>query len=112
MQVTVTTYLMAALNLFGYALLLGPPKPRSIGKSVATFTLLIAAGYVVLWFYWQGYNWARILVFATCFLCFYNLRIFPTANPLVKVMLAGEAGVGLFLVYWLNTSQAKAFFQR
>jgi hypothetical protein len=62
-------------------------------------TLMIAAGYLALWFYWQGYNWARMLVFVTCFLCFYNLRGLVSANVLVKVMLLGEAAVALFLVY-------------
>ena len=34
----------------------------------------------VLWHYWEVHNWARILVFLTCFLCFYNLRSFASAN--------------------------------
>jgi hypothetical protein len=53
-------------------------------------SLMIAAGYVVLWYYWQGRNWARILVFLTCFLCFYNLRSFLTSNLLVRIMLVGH----------------------
>ena len=73
---------------------------------------MIAAGYAILWYYWQGHNWARIVVFLTCFLCFYNLRGFVSANFLVKIMLVGEATVALFLVYWLNTERARAFFQK
>jgi len=111
-EVTVTTWLMSVLNLFGYALLLDVRKPRSVLTASLVFTLMIAAGYVVLWFYWHGYNWARLLVFATCFLCFYNLRTVASSNILVKVMLVGEATVAVFLVYWLNTTQAKDFFQK
>jgi hypothetical protein len=110
--ITVTTVLMAFLNLLGYALLLDLPRTRTtVVVEFATLTLFIAAGYVVLWFYWQGRNWARILVFFTCFLCFYNLRSFTSANLIVKIMLFGEAAVAAFLVYWLNTVQAKAFFK-
>jgi hypothetical protein len=103
---------MAVLNLFGYALLLGPRKPRNVEVAFVFISLMIAAGYVVLWYYWQGRNWARILVFLTCFLCFYNLRSFLTSNLLVRIMLVGEAAVALFLVFWLNTSRARAFFQK
>ena len=111
-EVTLTTWVMAILNLFGYALLLGPRRPRNVEVALVFVTLMIGAGYVVLWFYWQGHNWARILVFLTCFLCFYNLRSFGSANFLVRIMLVGEAVVGVFLVYWLNTARARAFFQR
>jgi hypothetical protein len=110
-EVTATTWVMGALNLLGYALLLDLQKPRLVILAFVTFTLMIAAGYLVLWFYWRGRNWARILVLVTCFLCFYNLREFLSANLIVKIMLVGEASVAVFLVYWLNTSQAKAFFK-
>ena len=103
---------MGVLNIFGYALLLDVRKPRSILAAFGMFTLLITVGYVVLWFYWHGHNWARLLVLVTCFLCFYNLRNLASSNLIVKVMLVGEAAVAVFLVYWLNTSQAKEFFQK
>lgn len=89
---------MAGLNLFGYAVLVGPRRPRNVKVALVVITLMIAAGYVVLWYYWQGHNWARTLVFLTCFLCFYNLRSFVSANFLVRIMLVGEAAIALFLV--------------
>jgi hypothetical protein len=113
--ITVTTVLMGILNLLGYALLIDSPKPRpTVLAEFLIFTVLIAVGYVVLWFYWQGHNWARLLVLATCFLCFFNffnLRRYPSVHPIAKVIVVGEAAVAAFLVYWLNTSQAKAFFK-
>ncbi len=111
--ITVTTLLMGILNILGYALLLDirrQPSSTIVAKAVV-FTVLIAAGYVVLWFYWHGKNWARILVFLTCFVAFYNLRDLAAANPIVKIMLLGEAGVAVFLVFWLNTSEARLFFK-
>jgi len=111
-EVILTTWAMGVLNLLGYALLLDVRRPRSIWVASLVCTLMIAAGYVVLWFYWHGHNWARLLVLVTCFLCFYNLRNLASSNLIVKVMLVGEAAVAVFLVYWLNTSQAKEFFQK
>ncbi len=111
--ITVTTLLMGILNILGYALLLDvrrQPSSTIVAKAVV-FTVLIAAGYVVLWFYWHGRNWARILVFLTCFVAFYNLRDLVAANPIVKIMVLGEAGVAVFLVFWLNTSEARLFFK-
>ena len=111
--VTITTWVMGALNILGYALLLDiRTKPGAqILLTAAVFTLMITAGYVVLWFYWQGRNWARILVFLSCFLAFYNLRSFTSANAIVKVMVIGEAAVAAFLVFWLNTPEARMFFK-
>lgn len=111
--VTFTTSLMAVLNILGYALLWDLHSPRSVVISTAVvFTILIALGYVVLWFYWRGQNWARILVMLTSILCLYNLRGLSGANFVVKVMLVGEAAVGVFLLYWLNTTSAKLYFKR
>jgi hypothetical protein len=104
---------MAVLNILGYALLWDLQKPRPVVIGVALiFTFLIAIGYVVLWFYWRGQNWARILVLLTSVLCLYNLQSLSSANLVSKVMLVGEAGVAVFLIYWLNTSPAKQYFKR
>lgn len=104
---------MAALNPLGYSLLWKPhkTKPEVIFLFVV-FTLMIAAGYVVLWFFWNGKNWARLLVLLNCFLCLYNLRYLSVSGNLVEnVMLVGEAAVAAFLLRYLNTREAKAFFR-
>ena len=45
------TWLMAALNPLGYALLWNPHKTKFAAASLfVVFTVMIAAGYVVLWF--------------------------------------------------------------
>lgn len=111
--VTLTTSMMAVLNILGYALLWDLRSPRSVIVNIAVlFTVLIAINYVVLWFYWRGQNWARILVMLTSILCLYNLRGLSNANLIVKAMLIGEAAVGVFLLYWLNTTSAKMYFKR
>jgi hypothetical protein len=116
--VTVSTWLMAILNILGYAILWEPTAHKArfaILFFITIFTLIIAAGYVVLWFFWKGKNWARILVLLNCFICFYNVHdfhFFLRVNPVEKVMLMGEAVLAVFLLYWLNTREAKAYFKR
>ncbi len=75
------------------------------------FTLLISAGYVVIWFYWTGHNWARILVLVTSLLCLYNLRYMLGSGIIEQVMIGVEAGLAVFLLFWLNTRPLKSFFR-
>lgn len=118
-SLTITTWLMAILNAIGYAII-NWRHPAAVGVALS-FTFFIGAGYVVLWFYWKGHNWARILVMLTCLLCFYNLwslrsmkadeiaMLIPVA---VKAMVIAEALLAAYLLYWLNTGEAKAFFKK
>jgi hypothetical protein len=116
--VTISTWLMAVLNILGYAIMWEPEAHETrltVFFFIVVFTLTIAAGYVVLWFFWKGKNWARILVLLNCFVCFYNVRdihFFLRVNPVEKVTLVSEAVLAIFLLYWLNTREAKVYFKR
>jgi hypothetical protein len=116
--VTISTWLMAVLNILGYAIMWEPEAHETrltVFFFILVFTLTIAAGYVVLWFFWKGKNWARILVLLNCFVCFYNVRdihFFLRVNPVEKVTLVSEAVLAIFLLYWLNTREAKVYFKR
>jgi hypothetical protein len=116
--VRISTCIMAVLNILGYSILWEPEAHRTrfaVFFFITVFTFIIAAGYVVLWFFWKGKNWARILVLLNCFVCFYNVHdfhLFLRVNPIEKVMLFGEALLAIFLLYWLNTREAKAYFKR
>jgi hypothetical protein len=109
---------MAVLNILGYAIMWEPEAHETrliVFFFLLVFTLTIVAGYVVLWFFWKGKNWARILVLLNCFVCFYNVRdihFFLGVNPVEKVTLGCEAVLAIFLLYWLNTREAKAYFKR
>jgi len=111
--VTVTTWLMALFNILGYALLWHVQMPASVIVNLGmVYTLFIGLGYVVLWCYWRGDNWARIVVLLTSLLAFFNLRSLAAANIIVKVMIVCEASIAAFLLYWLNTAEAKRYFNR
>jgi len=61
--VTNLTWIMAALNPLGYSLLWNPHKTRStVVLLFLVFSAMIATGYLMLWFFWKGKNWARLVV--------------------------------------------------
>ena len=105
-----TTWIMAILNLFGYVIVDWDAHPVLLALSVAGVSLLILAGYVVLWFYWHGKNWARRMVLLTSLLALMNLMLWSSAYLAERIMIALEAPLALFLLYWLNTPRAKTYF--
>jgi hypothetical protein len=72
---------------------------------------MITIGYIVIWFYWRGRNWVRILVLLNSFLCLYNLRYGSPPGVARHIMIAVEAALAIFLVCWLNTRAVKEYFR-
>lgn len=111
---TLTTILMAACNALGW-LVIDYRAAHVIGTFIA-FTFLIVIGYLVLWAYWRGQNWARILVLLTSVLTVFNLRSWNASASVLKtpnrIMLTSEFILGIFLLFWLNTPSVRAFFKR
>ena len=112
--ITVTTILMAICNAMGW-LIIDYSSPHAHGTFVI-FTVLILAGYAVLVAYWKGKNWARILVLINSVITILNLRYWNLPSPTIlrtpnRVMIASEFAIGIFLLYWLNTSCIRAFFK-
>jgi hypothetical protein len=74
------------------------------------FSIFIVAGYFVIWFYWRGRNWARLLVLLTSLLCVYNLRYLFRGGIVEGVMVGSEGVLAAFLLFWLNSRGVKSFF--
>lgn len=106
---TETAVLMSLTNALGW-LIVDWSKPNA-SAVFAMFTVFIAVGYVVIWFYWRGHNWARILVLMTSLLCLYNLRYFLQSGIVMQVMIGTEALLALFLLFWLNGQSVKSHFR-
>jgi hypothetical protein len=85
-------------------------KPHAITVFVA-FTILIFIGYVFLWFYWKGHNWARIAVLLTSVLTIFNLRYWQGGSGANRLMIGAEALLGVFLLFWLNASRVREYFK-
>ena len=104
-----STAAMAVMNLTGFLFLNESEWP--VGVSVALLALFIGGGYVALWYFWRGRNWARWLVMVTSGVALLNLLLLlmPVSTIVLGVIVI-EAVLGGFLLYWLNTRAVRAFF--
>jgi hypothetical protein len=105
-----TALLMCVTNAMGWALV-DWTKPHTREQFII-FTFLILVGYVFIWFYWTGRNWARIAVLLTSVLSISNVRFWSHYTAIGRGMIASEAILGVFLLYWMNTAAVKAFFRK
>jgi len=110
-----TTIAMAVLNLGGFVGIQWAPGV------VAMVLLVILWGYVVIWNYWQGRNWARLFVMFTSIVTILNLlaitvlfvigRLY-SSSVLYHLVIVANAALGAFLLYWLNKRDVRAWFRK
>jgi hypothetical protein len=106
-----TTVAMAILNLTCFA---SVKRARYFAATLWTEILIVLAGYLVLWFFWKGKNWARISVLVVSVLSVINLLslIHPYGNVIVyDSIVIAWAVVGFFLLYWLNLADVREWFK-
>lgn len=111
-----TAILMSICNIMPWATIRPGRPPYTLRTSLA-FTVIIGIGFVFIWFYWQGRNWARISVLLYSILNILNLRVWNriSLSPGVltaptHVMMAAKAALGVLLLYWLSTRPVREFF--
>ena len=84
-------------------------------RSVVAATLIIfVAWYVVLWFYWQGRNWARLLVLFISVVAIVDLvnLVHPHGKTLLyDFSVISNAALGIVLLYWLNRPNVLNWFR-
>jgi hypothetical protein len=105
-----TTILMAVCNPLGFVFL--DPSRGAVAIQVFVAALVVAISYLVLWYYWKGRNWARILVLITSVIALLNLFDFSSASTIQGIVLILEALLAGFLLVWLNQRPAREFFRR
>jgi hypothetical protein len=110
---TVSAILLALSGTWGLATL-DYSKPHVL-KRFFIFTTFICIGYVVIWFYWKGRNWARISVLLSSGASIFNLVRWNKVSPVLltaptHVAMGGGAILGVFLLYYLNTRPIVEFF--
>jgi hypothetical protein len=105
---TETAVLMSLTNALGW-FIVDWSNPHA-ATTFWLFTIFILVGYLVIWFYWRGRNWARLIVLLTSLLCLYNLRYFFHGGIIERVMVGSEAILAVFLLFWLNSRSVKSFF--
>jgi hypothetical protein len=84
-------------------------------KRFFLFTIFICIGYVVIWSYWKGRNCARIGVLLSSGTSIFNPVRWNKASPVLltaptHVVMVGDAILGVFLLYYLNTRPIVEFF--
>ena len=102
---TAVTVAMAVLNLTGF---MTTGDTGAFGYFIAS--VIVGVSYVVLWYFWQGRNWARWLVVVASVMALINLAFVALMPWPLRVVVITEALLGLFLLFWLNTKTVRAFF--
>jgi hypothetical protein len=72
---------------------------------------LMLLPFLVLWFYQQGRNWARVVVLAACALELLAFTAWDTYSAPMKACHLLAAALAVFLLVWLNTSEVAAWFR-
>ncbi len=95
----------------GAALFSSTHLPRLIGGPI-----VLAVVFFIIWNYWQGENWSRVLVLIWSFLIAIEglSSIWEHAGGLTGAMsqpvLFLKFAMAVFLLYWLNTRPLRAYF--
>jgi hypothetical protein len=114
-----TAWLMVALSTLGWSVIdwnryrnpnLHNPRAAFVFFITIIVTMKIC-GLVCIWYYYQGRNWARIVVLLTSLWTIYCLRLLSHGNTVYRSLISSEALLGLFFLYWLNTPELRKFFQ-
>ena len=113
--ITVTAILMSVTNAMGW-IMIDWHAPHTMLRFLM-YTLLILLGYLFIWHYWFGRNWARISVLICSVIAIGNIAAWSYSKPgtipsIRHVMIGSDALLGFFLLYWLNTSRVRASFHQ
>ena len=68
--------------------------------------------FVCIFYYARGRNWARIAVVLTSVLAILSLIQLRHEDVLGQAISVAGALLGVFFLYWLNTSSVREFFKR
>jgi len=105
-------YITSLVRLAGGAALFSSAHaPRLIGGPI-----VLTVVFFILWNYWEGENWSRVLVLIWSFLIAIEglSSIWEHAGGLTGAMsqpvLFLKFATAVFLVYWLNTRPLRAYF--
>jgi hypothetical protein len=112
--VTVTAMLMSVTNAMGWMMI--DWHANNANVRFLTYSTVISSATFSFWFYWRGRNWARISVMLCSMLAIVNVLAWNSAKPGTialprHAMIASDAVLGAFLLYWLNTPPIRNWFR-
>jgi len=103
-----TTILMCIFNLATYVFLDSKSPYWTIGLTVGTIIEILT--FVILWYYWHGKNWARVLVMISSVVAILNLLGIRKYNMAQVTLIVLEAALGVYLLWWLSSREVKTYF--
>lgn len=71
---------------------------------------IVLLRFVVLWFFWSGYNWARLLVLLASALAFVNFTRWAHLGLFARIAVANQLVLSVFLLWWLNRPGPRRYF--
>jgi hypothetical protein len=60
--------------------------------------------------YWSGHRWARHVVLVISIITLYDLPHSKDSGWASSMLQLGEAGLALYLLFWLNGHEGRAYF--
>jgi hypothetical protein len=112
-KLKVVTLLLCLFNLYGVIeLFFLNTGSESFRYVAAAAVIVVMLSYLVIAFFWQGKNWARLLVMAAALISIPNIYNFERFHIVSKFVIGGEFVFALFLLYWLNTKKIKDYFSK
>lgn len=110
-KLKIVTILLSLFNLYGIIGLFFLNTAAEKFRVVAVATVVIVTiSYIVIFFFWCGKNWARLLILLSALLSIPNIYNFQQFHIVSKFVMSLEFLFALFLIYWLNTTPVKDFF--
>jgi hypothetical protein len=103
-----TTIIMCIFNVCGFVYL--DSSMGHLAIQIIIGLLIVGISYIILWYYWRGKNWARILVIITSIIALLNLFDLANQNVIQQILTLSEAVLACYLLYWLNTRKVKLYF--
>jgi hypothetical protein len=109
-SVTVVAAALAVLSAITMVLALTVgPAPEAVGTRgfIVVYALI---GWAVLYFFWLGRNWARILIMVQSVFTILNALMATRLSHGTYLYLIAMAAVSVFLLFYLNRPEVRAWF--
>ncbi len=106
-----------ALTVFDFVVLFSKRGRPDFQEDALWSIVLTPLFLLVLWFFWKGKNWARIfeliwagiVVVAIPLIFLFDFN--SIANALEGMSYVAGAMYSIYLLWWLNTKEVKAWFK-
>jgi hypothetical protein len=107
--ITETAIAMCVMNIAGFVFV--APEAGYVALQFALFGVVITLTFPVLWYYWKGKRWARVLVLIGGAIAVLNIFAVQSVGRLAAALIVVEAVFAIFMFWWLNTQNVRAYFK-